>query len=434
MGRLRALSQLAGSQRIFLVICSDNGLSRPAHHEAAMLVKAVLLTLLFFPAVVIPSRSQTAPDTKAQIEAHSRLAQQYLSQRRPDLAIPELEEVVALDPMNADAQGNLGVLLFFRGDYKDAVPHLRAAIEVKSDLWKIQGLLGLSEGQLGDTNASRVDLQAAFPHLTEENFQVDVGKALIDNYAATGDLDKAAATVSTLLASRPTDVSLLYMSYRIYSDLAGRSMLTLALTAPDSAEMHQAMARELARHGDTDPAIANYREAIKLNPQLPGLHSELGDLLYHSTEKNLQAQAGAEFNAALDVNPRDEKAQLSLGMIAQKNGDLQTAYTDDSRAVQLDPSDPDAYAELAKLLAMMNQPEQAKQMFEHAIRLDPTNYVAHYRLASMYRQQGKTDEAKQQVAEYLKYKQMKDKLERLFHDMRVESAQHQDNDTDTASP
>jgi Tfp pilus assembly protein PilF len=398
-----------------------------------MPTKAVLLALLFFPAIVIPSAAQT-PDTKNQIEMHSRLAQQYLSQRRPDLAIPELEKVIALDPKNSDSQGNLGVLLFFRGDYKGAAPHLRTAIELKPDLWKIQGLLGLAEGQMEDRSASRTDLEAAFPRLTEAKFQLDVGKALIDNYTAAGDLDKAAATVSALLASRPTDVSLLYMSYRLYSDLAGRSILTLALTAPDSAEMHQVMARELARHGDTGPAIANYREAIAMNPRLPGLHSELGDLLYHSSEKNLQAQAEAEFRAALEVDPNNEKAQLSLGMIAQKNADLKTALTDDSRAVQLDPNDTDACMELAKVLVMMDQPEQAQQMFERAIQIDPTNYVAHYRLATMYREQGKTDEAKQQVAEYLKYKQMKDKLEKIFHDMRVDSGQHLDNDTAGATP
>jgi cytochrome c-type biogenesis protein CcmH/NrfG len=224
------------------------------------------------------------------------------------------------------------------------------------------------------------------------------------------------------------------MSYRIYSDLAGRAMLTLALSDPGSAEMHQVMARELSRHGDTDPAIANYREAIAINPRLPGLHSELGDLRSHSPEKNLQAQAEAEFKAALEVNPRDEKAQLSLGMIAQKNADLKTALTDDSRALQLNPNDPDAYTELAKVLAMMNQREEAQQMFERAIQLDPTNYVAHYRLATMYRQQGKTDEAKQQVAEYLKYKRMKDQLEKIFHDMRVESGQHPDKDAASATP
>ena len=378
--------------------------------------------------------AQPTVTKQQQIEEHTQKAHTFLAQQRPDLAIPEFQSIVALDPDNVDAQGNLGVLLFFSGDSAGAAPHLRSAVKLQAGLWKIQALLGLAEGRLNDASSSRADLEAAFPHLTEEKFQLEVGRALIDNYTAAGDLDKAAATVSALLVSRPTEVSLLYVSYRIYSDLASRAMLTLALTAPGSAEMHQVMARELARHGDTDPAIANYREAIRINPQLPGLHSELGDLLYHSTEKNLQAQAEAEFKAALEVNPRDEKAQLSLGIIAQKNADLKAAFAADSRALQVDPNDTDAYTELAKVLVMMNQQEQAQKMFERAIQVDPTNYVAHYRLASMYRQQGKTEEAKQQVTEYLKYKQMKDKLEKIFHDMLVESGQHLDNDTAGATP
>ncbi|MGC2299262.1 MAG: tetratricopeptide repeat protein, partial [Acidobacteriaceae bacterium] len=296
------------------------------------------------------------------------------------------------------------------------------------DLWRLRGLLGLAEGQLQDSRSSRADLEAAFPNLTDEKFQLDVGRALIDNYTSTADLDKAAALVATLLASRPTDTSLLYLSYRLNTDLADQAMLTLALSAPDSAEMHQVMARELARHGDNAPAIANYREAIRLNPKLPGAHFELGDLLNQASDATLQAEAPAEFEAALAANPRDEKTELELGMIADKRGDLKTALADDMRALQLNPNDTDACTESGKVLIEMSQKEQAQKMFERAIGIDPSNYVAHYRLAALYRQQGKTAEAKEQVAEYQRYKETKDKLEKVFQNMRVASGQHPDND------
>jgi Tfp pilus assembly protein PilF len=377
--------------------------------------------------------AQTPPDQQQALADHLQKAQEYLRQKQPALAIPEFEAAVAIDPSNVDTQGNLGVLLFFQNKFSDAVPHLRAAVTTKPDLWKIQGLLGLAEGRMQDSSASRADLESAFPHLTEPGFQLEVGQALIDNYTASGDLDKAADIVSVLLAAHPTDPSLLYLSYRLYSDLAGRSMLTLALSAPESAEMHQVMARELAHHHDDDAAIANYREAIRLNPRLPGVHSELGDILFNSQDAKLQAQAPAEFQAALAANPRDEKAELSLGMIAARKGDLKTAFADDSRAVEIDPGDTDACTELAKVLILMDQPAKAQQMLERAIQIDPTNYAAHYRLASLYREQGKTDEAKQQVAEFLKYKQMKDKLGKIFDDMRVASGEHPDLDS-TAVP
>jgi Tfp pilus assembly protein PilF len=378
-----------------------------------------------------PGADQNQAQQQA-LAAHLQKAQEYLRQKQPALAIPEFEAALAIDPSNADTQGNLGVLLFFQNKFRDAVPHLRAAVTAKPDLWKIQGLLGLAEAQLQDASTSRADLEAAFPHLSEPGFQLEVGHALVDEDTAAGDLDKAADTVSVLLAAHPTDPSLLYLSYRLYSDLAGRSMLTLALSAPESAEMHQAMARELAHHHDDDAAIANYREAIRLNPRLPGVHSELGDILFNSQDQKLQAQAPAEFEAALAANPRDEKADLSLGIIAARKGGLKTALTDDTRAVELDPGDTDAYTELAKVLILMDQPEKAEPMLERAVRIDPTNYVAHYRLAGLYRQQGKSGEAKQQVDEYLKYKQMNEKLGKIFDDMRVTSGQHPNSDDDTA--
>jgi len=392
--------------------------------------KAVTLALVSLLWAALSASPQTSPGSKDQAEQHQRLADQYLRQQRPDLAIPELKKVVALDPGNVEARANLGVLLFFSKDYKNAASELRAAVQAKPDLWKIQALLGMAEAQLHDDSASCRDMQAAFPHLTEAKFQLQVGRALIDNYTAAGDLDQAATTVSALLAANPTDTSLLYLSYRLYSDLAGRSMLTLALTAPDSAEMHQVMARELARHGDNDAAIQNYREAIAINPKLPGLHSELGDLLYHSEDEKLKAQAEAEFRAALAVNPADERAVFTLGQIAEQNSDVKSAYADESRAVELAPNDTDAYTELAKVLVLMNRQDEAQKMLERAIQLDPTNYAAHYRLAGLYRQHGRTDDARQQVAEYRKYKDMKDKLQKIFETMRVASGPKPASDDD----
>lgn len=395
-----------------------------------MSAKAILLALLLLPAASIVSFAQTAPNKQTEIEQHQRMAMQYLREQRPDLAIPELQALIVLDPENIDAQANLGVLLFFRGDYAGAVPHLRVALKAQPDLWKIQALLGLAEGRLGDVDSNRKDLETAFPHLTEDKFKAEVGRALIDNYTATGDLEKAATLASALLASQPTDTSLLYISYRLYSDLADKAMLTLALAAPNSAQMHQIMARELARHGDEAPAIANYREAIQIDPKLPGVHFELGSLLYNSTGETVQAEAESEFKAALAANPNDEKTQLMLGMIAAKRGDTKTAYNDYSRALQLQPDDGDANLEMAKLLVTMNQSERAQQLLEHAIQIDPSNSVAHYRLATLYRRQGKTQQGDQEIAEYKKYKQMKDGLEKVFHDMRVESGQKNPDDTD----
>ena len=113
--------------------------------------KKKLCTLFLAFLVIIPLRAQGPPGIQDQAAQHSRLAQQYLNQRRPDLAIPELKALVALEPRNVDAQGNLGVLLFFQRDYAQASPHLRAALDLQPNLPKIQALLGMAERRTGDT-------------------------------------------------------------------------------------------------------------------------------------------------------------------------------------------------------------------------------------------------------------------------------------------
>src|SRR5208337_981565 len=91
---------------------------------------------------------------------HIQKAQTYLRDKRPDLAIPELQSAVALNPGNTEVQGNLGVLLYFQGRPSDAIPHLRAALSQQSGLVKIQGLLGIAELHTLDIDDARKDLES----------------------------------------------------------------------------------------------------------------------------------------------------------------------------------------------------------------------------------------------------------------------------------
>ena len=117
--------------------------------------KLVLLlwTVLFV--APLPCFSQSSPTRQQQIAAHAQQAAEYLKEGKPELAVPEFRAIVALDPENIDARGNLGVLLYFQGAYSDAIPELRAALKLKPTLWKIQALLGIAEKRTGDVAAAR---------------------------------------------------------------------------------------------------------------------------------------------------------------------------------------------------------------------------------------------------------------------------------------
>jgi tetratricopeptide (TPR) repeat protein len=399
--------------------------------EKQVIAAFLLAFLTAAPSFPQAASSHAAPSNRqAQVKQHSQLAQQYLAERRPDLAIPELKAIVSLDPENLDARANLGVLLFFRGEYADALPQLRTALKIQPDLWKIQALLGMSEMRLGQQTEGRQDLETAFPKLQDEKIKMQVGNALIDSYTSTGELAQAATVVSALLKLEPTDSGLLYTAFRLYSDLTDEAILTMAMTAPDSAHMHQMMARVLVREGDSAAAIKNYREAIRINPKISALHFELAQLLWATETVDGQKEAVAEYKTALELNPLDEKSESELGRIAAQNGDTQEALADYSKAVEIQPDDAVALTGLAGVLIAQQQQAKALPLLERAVQLDPTSASAHFRLSTLYRNAGRTDDAKRELAEYLKYKKMQSDLSAIFKEMRLPPAKDQTGDTD----
>lgn len=368
---------------------------------------------------------QSVPSHQQQIESHKRQAQVFLKENRPDLAIPEFRAIVDLDRNNVDALGNLGVLLFFQGDYAQAIPPLRAALNLRPILWKIRALLGMAEKRSGNYSGARVDLEGAFPKIQEEKIKIEAGMELIELYSATGDLDKAATVVDGLGGLYPTNPQVQYTSYRIHSDLAAQAILSLSMVAPKSALMHQVVAHELAKQGDTAGAIRNYREALKIDPQLPGLHFELAEMLNASGTEDGREEAKKEYEAALTVNKFDEKSEYKLGEIAYRQGDLKESFTHYSRAVQLQPNDPDANVGLAKALVDMKQPQKAQSLLEHALQIDPTSATGHFRLGMLYRQAGRTADAKRELQTYQKYKDIKEKLREIYQEMRLQPAKEE---------
>lgn len=361
--------------------------------------------------------------TTKQVQAHEQRAHELLSQKNPTLAAKEFAAVVALDPNNIDAQANLGVLLFFQKDYAQAEPHLRKAVEQQPGLTKIRALLGMCERNLGENDLARTDLQAVVDQLKEPSVRLEAGLELIELYTAAQELPKAAAVVEVLRADAPTDPRILYAAYRIYSDLSAEALLDLSVAAPDSGQMHQAMAHELNRIGNTSGVIADLRKAIAIDPNLPGIHFELAEALRSSSDLKLRAEAEQEYKLAVAANSRDEKAISRLGDIAVEKDDFAGATAYYKRALALVPGDADATLGLAHVYIEKDESASALPLLEPLVEADPTNVLAHYRLSTAYRKLKRPVDAKREMDAYQKYKGIKEKLGTVYKDMRLETPQ-----------
>jgi tetratricopeptide (TPR) repeat protein len=365
--------------------------------------------------------AQAVPTSEQQIETHSRQAQEDLRINRPDLAIGEFKAILALDPNNVVAQGDLGALLYFQGDYKEAVEPLRSVVKTQPSLWNSVMLLGMCEKRLGNLTAARSNLEQAFPKLTTEKLRVQAGMELTELYYASRDLDSAADVLKVLRKLKPDDPAILYTAHRVYSEQADEAALSVAMLAPKSAWMHELIAEEMVVQGKNDAAILHYREALKIDDHLPGAHFELGEVLSSASSAANKDQAAKEYEAALKQNPFDEKSECRLGKIALGRSDLKEAYARYTRALQLQSDDPDANLGLGTVLVSMNEPQQALPLLETATKLDPSDAVAHYHLGTLYRKMGRIEDSRRELAEFQRLKQMKGDLKEVFRGMRLQN-------------
>jgi tetratricopeptide (TPR) repeat protein len=184
------------------------------------------------------------------------------------------------------------------------------------------------------------------------------------------------------------------------------------------------MAHELVRQRDINGAIADYRKAIAANPNLPGIHYELAEALHASSDLKLRAEAEKEYKLAVVANPSDDKALTKLGDLAADAGNMDGAANYYKQALGLAPNDADALMGQARVDTEKGDAASALPLLEKVVAADPTNVQAHYRLSAVYRKLNRPEDAKRELAEYQKYKDMKEKLRKVYKDLRLQ------NDTD----
>lgn len=355
-----------------------------------------------------------AQDARTKIATLEQQAQKYLQEQKPQLAIPVLKEIAALDPNNLNARANAGVLLYFQGVYIEAIPHLRAALQMKPDLWRIQALLGLAERRTGDLRSAQSDLERAFPNLDDKKIQIEAGLELMQLYIASAQLDQALSTAAKLEELAPENPAAHFAAYQIARQVMDQSLLSMMMVAPDSAEMHMSMASELGRQGDRAGAIAQFREAIRLNPNLPGAHLQLAEILRTSSDAAHNAQAETEYRLALRANPNDQLALRQLGTLQSAKSDFKAAEESFRKAIALAPKDAEALTGLAIVMISTDRASEAIGLLESALKQDPTHTAAHFRLSSLYRRAGRTAEADKEMEAFRHYQELKDKLEAIY--------------------
>jgi tetratricopeptide (TPR) repeat protein len=124
------------------------------------------------------------------------------------------------------------------------------------------------------------------------------------------------------------------------------------------------------KKGDLDGAIADYIQAIKLNPKDVSAYNNRGNVKFTKGDLN---GAMADYNQAVRLNPKYAVAYNNLGNVKQKKGDLDGAMTDLNQAIELNPQYGLAYRNRGNVKRKKGDLDGAIADFNRAIELGVTN-------------------------------------------------------------
>jgi Flp pilus assembly protein TadD len=139
-----------------------------------------------------------------------------------------------------------------------------------------------------------------------------------------------------------------------------------------------------------NPAVAELREAIRLDPTHANAHYELGVELYRSGQI---VEGIAELREAIRLQPGhiDARYYLAKALIKERDGLVQTETT--RGATSREPVLAEAYLELAKALIASGDFPQAVMEVREALRLEPNFAEAHATLGFAYFNMGDVESA-----------------------------------------
>ncbi len=190
--------------------------------------------------------------------------------------------------------------------------------------------------------------------------------------------------------------------------------------APSQAETPEATpqtaadfsARGFARQskGDLDGAMADYNQALNLDPKNIQALYRRGLALQ---AKGDWAGAMADYNAILTLNPRNADAFSSRGFVKQARGDTDGALADYAEALLINPKIPVVYYNEGLIEVQKGDLDGAISAYSHALDLDPKMAIAYYNRGVVKDTEGNLDGA---IADYTQTLILNPKIARAYCD------------------
>jgi tetratricopeptide (TPR) repeat protein len=275
---------------------------------------------------------------------------------RLDEARPLYERICEIDPLDADAWFQLGIIDERQGSLQYAEGYFKRALDLQPARAEIYFHLGYIVETQGMHDAALAFYREGL------NIQPDFAIAHSNMgliFEAQGKLDQAIACYREALRLAPV------------------------------AEAHNNLGNVLKRLGHYEEAVASYQSALRIRSDFFEVHHNLGNLL---TELRRLDEALPHLQKAAAIRA-DAKTLFNLGSAYFHQSKLHEAAACYSQALRLDPSRADTYLNLGTTLGQLGNTTEALACYREALKIKPDSVEVLCNIGELLIADSRLDEA-----------------------------------------
>jgi tetratricopeptide (TPR) repeat protein len=157
-----------------------------------------------------------------------------------------------------------------------------------------------------------------------------------------------------------------YVRITGHSDVADTVEFTASTEAQQNAIVRNQQGLAKQNKGDWDGAMADYNEAIRLDPRYYAAYDNRGNVKRQKGDLN---GAMADIDQAIRLNPKNALAYNNRGKVKEAKGDLDGAIADFSQAISLNPKYALAYRNRGNVKRKKGDLNGANADFNQAAKL-----------------------------------------------------------------
>ena len=286
------------------------------------------------------------------LPAHQMLADIYIHQNRIKEAIPEMEQIVRLDPKDTAIRNNLGVAYLQTAQTDKAIQFYQAAQtrSPKDPVLAYQLALALEQGGK-HAEAAQAFAQASM--LAPKDARAPLYAGML--FHQTGHDDKAVPFLQKALALGTTDPFSAHMVLAEIDSRAGKTDAALleykqaAAAKPEDFNAAANLGVLSQNVGKKADAVAAYRQALTLKAGTPLAQAQVQASLASLLALDSPEEAATLLTQAAQNDPTNARYEDVLGQVYEKQGKKDLAQAAYQKALTLDPHQLEATQGLARL-------------------------------------------------------------------------------------